>query len=95
MSEALGGHLPPKSLALFKILNSICKGAVRRHLSIKMLSPVNLGHISAVHGLVTMQQSDNAQAFTMIDTGRTPHTLPSDSPLMGLALGSPSLRVSR
>ena len=69
MYGALRGHLPEKLLALFKIRNPTCDSTVRRLASIQMLSPLNCKYKSNVHGLVTMQQRDDAREFTIVDVG--------------------------
>ena len=66
---ALRGCLPAKLMALFKIRHYISEGGVRRLASIQMLSAVNAGHPSDVHGFVTVQQSEEAQEFTIVDIG--------------------------
>ena len=60
MYGALRGCLPAKLLALFKIRNPTYDGTVRRLVSFQMLSPVNSGRASNVHGLVTVQQREDA-----------------------------------
>ena len=69
MYGALRGRLPAKLLALFKIRNPTCDGMVRRLASVQMLSPVNSGRASDVHGLVTVQQREDAREFTIVDVG--------------------------
>ena len=69
MYGALRGHLPAKLLALFKIQNPTCDGTVWRLVSVQMLSPVNSGSVSDVHGLVTVQQREDAREFTIVDVG--------------------------
>lgn len=69
MYGALRGRLPAKLLALFKIRNPTCDGTVRRLASVQMLSPVNSGRVSDVHGLVTVQQREDAREFTIVDVG--------------------------
>ena len=69
MYGALRGRLPAKLLALFKIRNPTCDGTVRRLASVQMLSPVNSGRASDVHGLVTVQQREDAREFTIVDVG--------------------------
>ena len=69
MYGALRGHLPAKLLALFKIQNPPCDGTVRRLTSVQMLSPVNSGRVSVVHGLVTAQLREDAREFTIVDIG--------------------------
>ena len=69
MYGALGGRLPAKLLALFKIRNPTCDGTVRHLASVQMLSPVNSGRASDVHGLVTVQLREDAREFTIVDVG--------------------------
>ena len=69
MYGALRGRLPAKLLALFKIRNPTCDGTVRRLASVLRLSPVNSGRASDVHGLVTVQQREDARDFTIVDVG--------------------------
>ena len=69
MYGALRGHLPAKLLALFKMRNPACDSAVWRHASVQMLSPVNSGRTSDDHGVVTVQQREDAQEFTIVDVG--------------------------
>ena len=69
MYGALRGRLPAKLLALFKIWNPTCDGTVRRLASVEMLSPVNSGRASDVHGLVTVHQREDAPEFTIVDVG--------------------------
>ena len=65
----LRGRLPAKLLALFKIRNPRCDGAVWRLPSVQMLSPVNSGRASDVHGLVTVQHRQDSRVFTIVDIG--------------------------
>ena len=69
MYGALRGRLPAKLMVLFKIRDYISKGGVRRLASIQMLSAVNAGRPSDVHGLVTVQQREEAREFTIVDIG--------------------------
>ena len=69
MYGALWGRLPAKLLALFEMRNPTCDGTVRRLASLQILSPVNSGRSSDVHGLVTVQQREDAREFTMVDVG--------------------------
>ena len=69
MYGSLRGRLPAKLLALFKIRNPTCDGTVRRLARVQILSPVNSERVSAVHGLVTMQQREDAREFTIVDIG--------------------------
>jgi len=69
MYGALRGRLPAKLVALFKIRNYTCDSSVRRLASVQMLSPVNCGRPSDVHGLVTVQQREDTREFTIVDVG--------------------------
>ena len=69
MYGALRGRLLTKLMALFKIRDYISEGGVRRLASIPMLSAVNAGRPSDVHGLVTVQQKEDAREFTIVDIG--------------------------
>ena len=51
---ALKGHLPAKLVALFKIRDYTCENAVRRVGALRILSAVNSGFVSDIHGLVTV-----------------------------------------
>ena len=54
MYGALRGRLPAKLMALFKNRYYISEGGVRRLASLQILSAVNAGRPSDVHGLVTI-----------------------------------------
>ena len=69
MYGALRGCLPAKLMAFFKIRDYISEGGVRRLASIQMLSAVNAGRPSDIHGLVTIQQREEAREFTIVDIG--------------------------
>ena len=69
MYGALRGCLLAKLLALFNIRNPRCDGTVRRLASVQMLTPVNSGRASDVHGLVTVQQREDGREFTIVDIG--------------------------
>ena len=69
MYGALRGRLPAKLMALYKIRDYISEGGVRRLASIQMLSAVNAGRPSDLHGLVTVQQREEAREFTIVDIG--------------------------
>ena len=66
---ALRGHLPAKLLALLKIRDYISEGGVRGLTSLQMLSPVNAGHPSDVHGLVIVHLREEAPEFMIVDIG--------------------------
>ena len=69
MYPAQRGRLAAKLLALFKIRNPTSDGTVRHLASVPMLSPVNSGHPSDVHRLVTVKQREDAREFTIVDIG--------------------------
>ena len=69
MYGALRGCLPAKLLVVFKIRNPTGDGGIRRLASVLMLSPVNSGRASDVHGLVTVQQWEDPREFTIVDVG--------------------------
>ena len=67
MYGALRGRLPAKLVALFKIRDYTCENAVRRVAAVQMLSAVNSGFPSDIHGLVTVQMSEDAREFMIVD----------------------------
>ena len=69
MYGTLRGRLPAKLLALFKTWNPTWDGRVGRLASVQMLNPVSSGCASDVHGLVTVQQREDAPEFTIVDVG--------------------------
>jgi len=69
MYGALRGRLPAKLVALFKIRDYTCENAVRRVEAVRMLSAVNSGFPSDIHGLVTLQMREDARDFTIVDVG--------------------------
>jgi len=69
MYGALRGPLPAKLVALLESRDYTCGNAVHRVATLQMLSAVNSGFPSDIHGLVTVQMRDNAQAFTIVDVG--------------------------
>ena len=69
MYGALRGCLSAKLMALFKIQDYISEGGVRRLASIQMLSAVNARCPSDVHGLITVQQREEGQEFTIVNIG--------------------------
>jgi len=74
MYGALRGRLPAKLVALFKSRDNTCENALRRGAAVRMLSAVNSGFPSAIHGLVTVQMREDAREFTIVDVG-TIHSL--------------------
>ena len=69
MYGVLRGCLPAKLVALFKIRDFTCENAVRRVAAVRMLSAVNSGFPSDIHGLVTVQMRADAREFTIVDIG--------------------------
>ena len=69
MYGVLRGRRPVKLVALFKIRDYSCENAVRQVAAVRMLSAVNSGFQSDIHGLVTVQMSEDAQEFTIVDIG--------------------------
>ena len=59
MYGALRGRLPAKLVALCKIRDYTCGNAVRRVPAVQMLSAVNSGFVSGIHGLVTVQMRED------------------------------------
>ena len=69
MYGALRGRLPAKLVGLFKIRDYTCGNAVRRVAAVRMLSAVNSGFVSDIHGLVTVQIRVEYREFTIVDIG--------------------------
>ena len=69
MYGAWRGRLQAKLVALLKITYYICENAVRWVAAVRMLSAVNSGFPSDIHGLVTVQMSADAREFTIVDLG--------------------------
>ena len=69
MYGVLRGRLPAKLVALFKIRDYTCENAVRRVAAVRMLSAVNSGFVSDIHGLVTVQMREEYREFTIVDVG--------------------------
>ena len=67
MYGALRGRLPPKLVALLKIIDYRSGDTVRQVASVQMLTAVNSGRPSDQHGVVTVQMRENAQGFTIVD----------------------------
>jgi len=61
--------LPANLLALFKISDYTCENALRRVAAVQMLSAVNSGIPSDIHGLVIVQMREDAREFTIVDVG--------------------------
>jgi len=69
MYGALRGCLPAKLVALFKIRDYTGENAMRRVAAVRMLSAVNSGFPSDIHGLVTVHMREDAREFTIGDRG--------------------------
>jgi len=69
MYGALRGHLPAKLVALFKIRDYRCEDRVCHLAGFQFVSAVNSGRISDVHTLVTVQMTEDAREFTVVDIG--------------------------
>ena len=69
MYGALKGRLPAKLVALLKIWDYTCGDTVRQLASVQMLTAVNSGCLSDIHGLVMVQLREDARAFTVVDIG--------------------------
>ena len=69
MYGALRGRLSAKLVALFKISDYTCENTVLRVAAGRMLSGVNSGFQSDIHGLVTVQMREDAREFTIVDIG--------------------------
>jgi len=68
MYGALRGRLPAKLVALVKI-RDCNQDTVPRLAAVQMLSPVNSGRPSDIHSLVTVQLTEDAREFTLVDLG--------------------------
>jgi len=69
MYGPLRGRLPAKLLALFKIRDYRHEEEVYRLAGIQMMSVVNSGRPSEVHGLVTVQLREYAREWTILYIG--------------------------
>ena len=69
MPGAFRGHLLGKRMGLSKICHIISHGGQRRRSTIQRLTPGKARPPSAVYGVVTVQQSEEAGEFTIVDTG--------------------------
>jgi len=67
MYDALRGRLPAKLVALFQIRNYTCENPVPWAEAVRMLSAVNSGFPSDIHGLVKVQVREDAREFTIVD----------------------------
>jgi len=69
MYGALRGRLAAKRVAGFQIRDYIRVNTVRQVAPVRMLSAVNSGFPSDIHGLVTLQMREHAREFTIVDLG--------------------------
>jgi len=69
MYGALRGRLPAKLVALLKIRDPRSEDTVRRVARVQLLTPVNSGRLSDLHGLVTVQMREDTRGFTIVDIG--------------------------
>jgi len=69
MYGALRGCLPATPVAVLKIRDYRSDDSVRRVTGIQMLTPVRPGHLSDLHGLVTVQMREDTPGFTIVDIG--------------------------
>ena len=67
MYGALRGRLPAKLVALLKIRDPRSKDTVSRVACVHLLTPVNSGRLSDLHGLVTVQMREDTRGFTIVD----------------------------
>jgi len=69
MYGALRGRLPAQLVALLKISDPRSAETVRRLAGVQLLTPVNSGRLSDLHGLVTVQMREDTRWFTIVDIG--------------------------
>jgi hypothetical protein len=69
MYGALRGRLPAKLLALFKIRDYTQEGTVCRLAGVQLMTAVNSGRPSDVHGLVAVELRQDARELTIVDIG--------------------------
>ena len=69
MYGSLWGRLQAKLVALWKIRDPRSEDTVRRVAGVQLLTPVNSGRLSALHGLVTVQMREDTRGFTIVDKG--------------------------
>jgi len=69
MYRALWGRLFAKLVALFKIRDYRSHDIVSRVAGVQMLTPVNTGRLSDLHGLVTVQMMEDWPGITIVDIG--------------------------
>jgi len=81
MYGALRGRLPAKLVALLTIWDHRSDDTVRRVAGVQMLTPVNSGRLSDLHGLITVQMRGDTRGFTIVDIGtilRLGHLIPEE-----------------
>jgi len=69
MYGALRGSLPAKRVGLLKIRDNRPDDTVCRVAGVQMLTPVNLGRLSDLHGLVTIQMREDMRGFKIVHIG--------------------------
>ena len=69
MYGALKGCQLAKLVAHFKIRNYTGENAVRWVAAVRILSAVNSGFLSDIHGLVTVQMREDSGKFTIVEVG--------------------------
>jgi len=69
MYGALKSRVPVNLVALLKIRDPRSKDTVRRVAGVQLLTPVNSGCLSDLHGLVTVQIREDTEGFTIVDIG--------------------------
>jgi len=78
---ALRGRLPAKLVALMKISDTRSEDTVSRVSRVQLLTPVNSGGLSDLHGLVTVRMREDTRGFTIVDRGsilRLAHLIPEE-----------------
>jgi len=66
---ALRGCLQAKLVALLKIRDPRSEDTVRQVAGVQLVTPVNSGRLSTLHGLVTVQMREDTRGFTIVDIG--------------------------
>jgi len=69
MYGSLRGRLPAKLVAHLNIWDYRSDDTVRRVAGVQMLTPVNSGRLSDLHGLVRVQMREDTRGFTIVDLG--------------------------
>jgi len=69
MYGALRGRLPAKLVAFLKIRDPRSEDTLRRVAGVQLLTRVNSGRLSDLHGLVTVQIREATRGFTIVDIG--------------------------